>query len=64
MNRLSARLGQSGSYAHHPHLSLVDVAGLHRPTVRVGTSQPGHTVTAVVLHEEVSTFEELEAASK
>ena len=64
MNRLAARLGQSGDFAHHPHLSVFDVPGLVRPTIKVGTARPGFTVTATVLHEEPVSFEDLEAASK
>jgi hypothetical protein len=64
MNRLAARLGQSGDFAHHPHLSVFDVPGLVRPTIKIGTARPGFTVTATVLHDELIAFEDLEAASK
>ena len=64
LNRLAARLGQSGDFAHHPILCVYDVPGLVRPTVKVGAARPGFVVTATVLHDVPVEFEALEEASK
>jgi hypothetical protein len=66
MQRLAVKLGQSGAFAHRPHLIRIDCVGVKHPTIKhvLGEKRLPHTVSALLLHENRYRFDDLEEASK